>query len=201
MSVVILRKKFDTIPASTDIMQLLFGQDSGNRDNAKAALDAFLSPVKDLLDLLYLVDTMKVTVDRHIDLLKEQEVLQGTIENLKSQTAGAKKTYDAAANKQELLNQDIATLENRKIAIVNAIEDEETAKLRINKAVSAEYDRAMAAMLVQVAAEKKFAAEELATIEAKAKAAQTELDAKVKATQEELDNLADKKAKFIASLG
>lgn len=205
MSIVILKRHFDAVPAATDIMQQLFGVDSGDRDKAKDALQAFLTPVKDLLDLLYLVDQMKDTAARHVELLHEQEDLTVEIAGVKAQLVSAKTEFESATKAQGValakvtadasakvasLAAQVADLEKRKADLAKENEDEQTAKLRLNAVVSAEYDRLRAEMLAKVAEEEKAARASLMAIEAK-----------VNTAQDNLDTLVEKKRQFLASLG
>ena len=189
MSVIVMRKKFEAIPDSTDIMQLLFGQDSGDRDKAKDALQAFLAPVKDLLDLLYLVDQMKSTSERHIELLQEQEKIAKEISSNKTAANAAKAAYDKATALQtaklEELSGKIVELEKAK----TALEDAQAARDRLNTAMVAEIEAEKKALLVEVAKDVAKAKDKLITI-----------NASIEAAEAELSTLTEKKRQFIASL-
>ena len=190
MSVIVLKRKFETIPASTDIMQLLFGQDTGDRDAAKDALQAFLKPVGDLLDLIYLANQMKATAERHVTLMKEQDGLIVEIGATKKAATDAKSAYENSYSEQTAkldgIADKIAKLEKAK----TALEDEQASRDRLNTA-----------MVAEVAAAKKEMLAEVDKDVAKAKGKLISLNVSVEAAEVELAALVEKKRLFIASLG
>jgi len=190
MSLIIMKRKFEAVPASTDIMQLLFGTDSGDRDKAKDALQAFLTPVKDLLDLLYLVDQMKATTERHVELLKEQEAIAAQIAADKVALAAGKVAFDKTLAAQTVrlgeLKEDIAGLEKAK----SSLEDEQSVRDRMNQAIVKEVEATKKELLAGIDKEVSKAKEKL-----------TGLNASITAAEQELANLEEKKRQFIASLG
>ena len=87
MSVIVLKRKFDSVPAPADVMRVLLEQTTVDQDKAAQALEAFLLPMKDLMRLFYLIDGMKATAERHVELLTEQEALTAEVAATKSTLA------------------------------------------------------------------------------------------------------------------
>jgi chromosome segregation ATPase len=205
MGIVIMKRRFEAPPSKEIILSLVIGDNIGNKDKAKAALEGILTPMKDLLALYQFVDGLDVAARNYADLLKEKDDLTAEVATIKTQrdfakadfdkatkaqqNAAAKQVADATAKVGALTNQ-VADLEKQKVDLSKEIEDEQTAKLRVNKAVSDEYDRLRAEMLAKVATEEDAARKNLKAIEGKTSTAQAELD-----------SLAEKKRMFIASLG
>jgi chromosome segregation ATPase len=186
MGIVVLKRRFESAPNKGEIINLLVGDNVGNKDNAKAALEGILSPMKDLLALYQYVENMEDTAAQYADMLKEQEAVKASIDSLKSSTVNAKKAYDAAQAKVVSVNADIANLEQQKSDLAQEVEDAGVAKLRANKAVSDEYDRLRAEMLAKVAREEQEAQTQL-----------TQIKTRILAAQAELDNLAEAKREFL----
>jgi len=78
-SIQVLKRHFEQVPSTQDIMTLLLGQDTGDRDGSRDALASILSPVRDILDLLHLVKQMQGSVELHVKLLEESEELRGNL--------------------------------------------------------------------------------------------------------------------------
>lgn len=140
---------------------------------------------------MQLTDILTVsTAERHVELLKEQEALTASVADIKGKAATARADFDKMAKEQQnakvRLSDQVKELESEKAKI----ENENSAKLRINKAVSDEYDKLRAEMLAKVAGEEKAASQGL-----------EKLISQVKTAQDELLALAEKKKQFIASLG
>ena len=189
MSIIVMKRKFEAPPSKDDIMGLVVGE-VGDKSQAKQALLNFLAPMKDLLALLAYTETLDASAVQYAALLKEQDVVAKNIEAVKTQTTGAKKTYDAAVKKVTEIQAQIADLEAKRDAVAAEVVSEQEAKLRVSKAVADEYDNLRKEMLAQVKVEEKAARKSLEAIQANIASSQTELD-----------TLAEKKRAFIASLG
>ena len=190
MSIEILKRHFDTVPKSADVMEILLGKDSGNRDAAKDALASILRPMQDLMDLLSLVNTMKVTADNHVLLLQEQEDLTAAVQKVRADMVTAQAEYDAAvavnSGKVNDLTAQIADLEHQKDVLARTIETDQEAKIRVNKMVSDEYDNLRSTMLAKVAGEEKEARADLNTLLPQLEGARAEF-AKIKAALDKLN--------------
>ncbi len=201
MSLIVLRRTFDSVPTQNDILKLMVGDNVGDKDKVKDALRNILSPMKDFLALYQYLDMLETAAGQYADLLKEQETLTAEIADVKAQLGSAKDAFGEATKAQKAatatangkiagLTTQISELETRKANVSKEIEDEQIAKLRINQAISDEYDRLREKMLAKLADAEKEATKTLTAIEVKVEAAQTNLD-----------DLTEKKRRFIASLG
>lgn len=188
MSIIVMKRRFEAPPSKDEIMGLLVGE-VGDKSKARTALLNLLAPMKDLLALLAYTETLDASATQYAAMLKEQEDVQKNLDSLKTQTVNAKKSYDAAGKKVADITAEIAALEAKRDAIAAEVVSEQEAKLRVNKAVEAEYDKLRKEMLAKVAEEEKKARKDLETI-----------NGKITAAQAELDTLAEKKRAFIASL-
>ena len=201
MSLIVLRRTFDSVPTQNDIFKLLVGDNVGDKDKAKDALRNILAPMKDFLALYQYLDVLETAAGQYAKLLKEQEALTAEVADVKTQLGFAKDAFGEATKAQKAatltasgkiaaLTTQISELETRKKNLAGEIEDEQLAKIRINKAISDEYDRLREKMLAKLADAEKEATKTLTAIEVKVEAAQTNLD-----------DLTEKKRRFIASLG
>ena len=188
MSIIVMKRKFEAPPSKDEIMGLVVGE-VGDKSQAKQALLNFLAPMKDLLALLAYTETLDASAAQYAELLKEQAAVQKNIESMKTQTAGAKKSYDASAKKIIEIQSQITDLEAKRDAVAAEVVSEQEAKLRVSKAVADEYDKLRKEMLAKVADEENAARKSLENIQAS-----------IASSQAELDTLAAKKAAFIASL-
>lgn len=169
----VLKKQHDAIPAPTTIMQEVFGQDTtADRTAAAATVQSIMANLGDVVELFYLASQIKVTSRRHVELLTEQAALEVAVTEARAQAEAAKKesasaivACKTAASKTETeiagrvagLQNEVKALETRKTTLAKSIEGDQTAKLRLDSTVKAEYDRLRKEMLVKVAGEEKEA--------------------------------------------
>jgi hypothetical protein len=218
MSVIVLKRKFDTIPAAKDIMQVLLESTVVDEDKAAQALQAFLAPMKDLMRLFYLVGEMKTTAERHTELLKEQSGLVAEVGATKKAVVDAKSAYDKSTTTQNSKLDDLADKIVKLEKAKTVLEDEQATRDRLNtvmvaeiaaakKELMAEVDKEVSAVKTELLAEAtKAATAKKAFLTGIEKDISTAVDklavlkTAISTAEKELADLDEKKRKFIASL-
>ena len=126
-SIQVLKRHFEKVPSTQDIMTLLLGQDTGDRDGARDALASILSPVRDILDLLHLVKQMQGSVELHVKLLEESEALRANLaahKGLQAKIVSAKAELAGITASITKAGKELAALEEQKQKFLASVRGE-----------------------------------------------------------------------------
>ncbi len=170
---IIMGKRFGAPPTPEEILNLLTGERGGDINQAKQALTEILAPMPNLVALLKFTDDLVNLATRQAALLKEQEQVEGELENTKGQLTGAQKALKNQTPQIDQVNQDLAALETTKKSLSKEIEDENSKRLMLDQTVKAEYERLRKDMLGRLKLEEELAGGDLKALKAEIAAAET----------------------------
>ncbi len=184
----ILGQKFDSVPTKEEILNLIMGDDVGDKAKAREVLGNILTPMKDLLALFKFTEDLAGISARQAELLAEQNQAQADLDTIKVQIGDTESALKIQADKVKAAEQEavvkiakgqaeITKLEKVKADMEKKIEAAEKQKAALPQLIEAEYQQLRTKMLARLKSEEDGASSNLNILKSDLKVLKAEIAA------------------------